>query len=156
MSCAKLSAEHNVIIGYILAKIENRHYYLADIVQHAKSSAKLNNQSVNARYNERCHSVKINISNYVNVDFKAISDAQLAMSIDSFLYNCDNAKTYYTKNCISHKLIKFRESLDFYSEDYDACEWFIDSLPLKIPMDSIEFDKQYNRIYQSSDRFSNK
>lgn len=146
MSCAKLSFSHNVLIGYILASIDKRQMYTCEVFERAKLAARLNNQSVNARYNEKKRAVKINIHDVDRIDFRSVSNAQKAMSIDSFLYNSDNAPRF-EKNEIVKKLRGYRETLQFDESDYNSSEWFVEYLPVKQPKSHEQFKEEYARIH---------
>lgn len=146
MSVMILSTVHHVTIGYILATIDNRHRYLYETVERAKKASLLNIQSYNARYNARVKREKIEISEFQMIDFKAISDAQKAMAIDSYIYQCDNAKGF-DNNKIIKKLLDYRETLQFYSDEYENCDWFINALPMREPKSHETFVAEFEAVY---------
>lgn len=146
MSCSKVTPAHLMLIGYCLAVSDKRNNYLYEVHYRATLAADLNNQSVNVRYNERKHATKLNILDWQNTDFSAVSIAQQAKAIDCFLYNSNCAKGF-KNNPIVKKLSLYRDSLEFYDNDYDCSEWFIDTLPQTTPKSHNEFVAEYERTH---------
>lgn len=148
MSCAKLSSAHCALVGYIVAKAQNRHYYTYEIHSRAVLAAKLNNQSVNARYGIRGHAIKIDINYIDKFAFWDVSLAQQVKAIDAYLYNTDNAPTFEKSEFITKLRVLSRQlSRQFSQAEYDDAEWFIESLPLKQPKTMAQFEAEYSRIH---------
>lgn len=120
MSCFICSKKHQAVIGLILAFNESDNPLIDTIISYTKAASSLNAKSVSARYNEKNRAYRFNGVSKVAFDiFESLSDAQKAVLIDSFLYQCDNAPNFESDSIVL-KLKKIRNELKFYQDDYDA------------------------------------
>ena len=133
MSCFIVSkVEISSISWFIMSQRKPRggfHYY--ELFNVASELSFYNVQSVNSRYKEKNKRQKFNEFDFTpNLDFNAISVAQMAKLIDCYLYQTNEHPRYEGLKLIA-ELKGYRNKLVFYSNDYDSSVWGLDSIPLK-------------------------
>lgn len=133
MSCFIVSkVEVSALSWFVMSQRKPRggiHYY--ELFNVASELSFYNVQSVNTRYKEKNKRQKFNEFDFTpNLDFNAISVAQMAKLIDCYLYQT-NEHPRYDKLPLLAELQSYRDLLVFDSVDYDASQWGLDSIPLK-------------------------
>ena len=133
MSCFIVSkVEVRALSWFVMSQRKPRggiHYY--ELFNVASELSFYNVQSVNSRYKEKNKRQKFNEFDFTpNLDFNAISVAQMAKLIDCYLYQT-NEHPRYDKLPLLAELQSYRDLLVFDSVDYDASQWGLDSIPLK-------------------------
>ena len=133
MSCFIVSkVEVRALSWFVMSQRKPRggiHYY--ELFNVASELSFYNVQSVNTRYKEKNKRQKFNEFDFTpNLDFNAISVAQMAKLIDCYLYQT-NEHPRYDKLPLLAELQSYRDLLVFDSVDYDASQWGLDSIPLK-------------------------
>ena len=133
MSCFIVSkVEVSALSWFVMSQRKPRggiHYY--ELFNVASELSFYNVQRVNARYKEKNKRYKFNQFDFSpDLDFKAISVAQMAKTIDCYLYQT-NEHPRYDKLPLLAELQSYRDLLVFDSVDYDSSVWGLDSIPLK-------------------------
>ena len=120
MSCYQVTDVH---IAAIAAKSIN-----LDVLKFANSLARANVKSVNYRYNDKNHAVKVTKESFKNAYDLNLNDYELVKLIDCFIYQSCEVDTFY-KSSVKKELNSIKNRLTYRivsnSQHYNIAKWSI-------------------------------